>query len=344
VRVLIDTTYAQRAPFSGTGIYIRRLCEELDTVEGVQLVQVANERRRPPAGGGIGSIRNLLGDLRWTVLELPRLARRHGAELIHHPLPARIPLVRIPQVVTVVDLAFERLPQQFARTFRLYAHATHRAAARAAQAVICISETTAADARELWQVPAARIVVAPLGPGQELAPSVLERPQPAHFLYVGDEEPRKNLGVLLDGYRLYREATPAPLELVLAGSAATQAPGVKTVPGPTAAVLRDLYRHAAALVHPSLYEGFGLTLVEAMALGTPVLAARSPGILEICADAVSYADAHDPRSFALSMAELAADPGLRDELSERGRRRAERFSWVACARAHAEAYSLALAA
>lgn len=81
-----------------------------------------------------------------------------------------------------------------------------------------------------------------------------------------------------------------------------------------------------------------------MALGTPVLAARSPGIVEICAEAVRYADAHDPQSFALGMAELAADPGLRNQLSERGRRRAERFSWAACAQAHAGAYSLALAA
>ena len=67
MRVLIDTTYARRAPFSGTGVYIRRLCDELAAVDGVELIQVANERRRPPAGGGIGSIRNLLGDLRWTV-------------------------------------------------------------------------------------------------------------------------------------------------------------------------------------------------------------------------------------------------------------------------------------
>lgn len=172
MRVLIDTTYARRAPFSGTGVYIRRLCDELAALDAVQLIQVANERRRPPAGGGIGSLRNLLGDLRWTVLELPRLARRHGAELIHHPLPARSPGSRVPQVVTVVDLAYERLPEHFDRWFRLYAHVAHRGAALAARVVICISETTAGDARELWQVPAERIVVAPLGPGQELAPSL----------------------------------------------------------------------------------------------------------------------------------------------------------------------------
>jgi glycosyltransferase involved in cell wall biosynthesis len=344
VRVLIDTTYAHRAPFSGTGVYIRRLCEELSALDRVELVQVANRRRRPPAGGGAGSVRNVLGDLRWTLLELPRLARRHRAELIHHPLPAWIPLVRIPQVITVVDLAFERLPRHFDRGFALYAHTTHRAAARAAKVVVCISETTAADARELWHVPAERIVVAPLGPGQELRPTASDRPPPSHFLYVGDNEPRKNLPVLLEAYAAYRSDVPTPLDLVLAGSAAAQAPGVIPVSSPSAAVLHDLYRQAAALVHPSLYEGFGLTAVEAMVLGTPVLAARSPGIVEICADAVRYADAGDPQSFARGMAELAANPGLRDELAARGRRRAERFSWAACARAHEDAYSLALGA
>ena len=205
MRVLIDTTYARRAPFSGTGVYIRRLCEELSALDGVQLVPVANQRRRQPAGGGFGSVRNVLGDLRWTLLELPRLARRHRAELIHHPLPARIPLTRIPQVITVVDLAFERLPQHFDRGFALYAHTTHRAAARAANVVVCISETTAADARELWQVPAERIVVAPLGPGQDLQPAAPDRPPPSHFLYVGDDEPRKNLPVLLEAYAAYSE-------------------------------------------------------------------------------------------------------------------------------------------
>jgi glycosyltransferase involved in cell wall biosynthesis len=73
-----------------------------------------------------------------------------------------------------------------------------------------------------------------------------------------------------------------------------------------------------------------------------VLAARSPGITEVCADAVRYADPHDPSSFAAVLAELAPDPALRRELGERGRRRAAEFSWAKCARAHVDAYSLAL--
>jgi glycosyltransferase involved in cell wall biosynthesis len=344
MRVLIDTTYAERAPLSGTGIYIRRLCEELQILDGVEPVAVANRSRRPAAGGGLGSLRNLAADLRWAVAELPRLARRHRAQLIHHPLPSRAPTSTLPQVTTVVDLAFERLPELFDPRFRRYAHLTHRAAARAARAVICISETTAGDARELWQVRPERIVVAPLGPGQELAPRRPRAPEPAHFLYVGDAEPRKNLPVLLEAYRLYRDLAPGPLDLVLAGSARASAPGVRLIERPSSGALSELYLDAAALVHPSLYEGFGITLVEAMALGTPVLAAAAPGTTETCGDAARYADAHSPHAFAQAMLELAHDPVLGQALALRGHRRAQAFSWATCARAHRDAYSLALGA
>jgi glycosyltransferase involved in cell wall biosynthesis len=370
VRVLIDTTYARRAPLSGTGIYIRQLCAELSTLPGVELIEVANRRRRPPAGGGLGSVRNLTGDVWWALAELPRLARRHGAEVLHHPLPAALPGAlpgaftprpglgglgpptgRAAQVVTVVDLAFERLPDHFARGYRTYAHHTHRAGARAAAAVIAISETTAADAREFWGVPAERIVVAHLGPGQDLGgacpdpeqdPGVSRPGDPRHFLYVGDAEPRKNLPTLLDAYRIYRATVPAPLDLVLAGSAVAQMPGVRVESGPGAERLGQLYRGAAALLQPSLYEGFGLTALEAMSAGTPVLAARSPGLVEICADAARYADPRDAAGFAAQMTEIAADPGLRADLHRRGIRRAGNFSWEKCARAHLDAYSLAL--
>jgi glycosyltransferase involved in cell wall biosynthesis len=297
MRVLLDTTFARRAPYSGTAIYLERLQEALSGVPDVEVVPASNPRRRPPAGGGFGSARNLTADLWWTGIDLPRRSRRAGAELIHHPLPARSPVARVPQVVTVIDLAFERLPDHFDRRFRTYAHYYHRAAARAADAVICVSETTASDARELWGITPEKIVVAPLGAGQQLKLSQPGRPaRPTYFLYVGDDEPRKNLGVLLAAYRIYRDQVERPLDLILAGSAYAEMPGVRVERRPGARRLGELYLGAAALVHPSLYEGFGLTPVEAMGLGTPVLAARSPGILEICADAVRYADPRDPVS------------------------------------------------
>jgi glycosyltransferase involved in cell wall biosynthesis len=339
MRVLLDTTYARRAPFSGTAIYLERLQQALARLDGVEVVARANTRRRAPGGGGLESARNLLADRWWTSVELPRLAKQLDADLIHHALPALAARSAIPQVITVHDLAFERVRKQFDIRFRLYAHFTHRAAARGAQAVICVSETTANDVRELWRVPEARIVIARHGPGQQL-PSAPGR-RLTHFLYVGDAEPRKNLALLLDAYARYRSADPKPLELVLAGSATADAPGVHAEFDPDAQRLAELFAGAAALVHPSLYEGFGLTVLEAMRAGVPVIATRS--VEEVCGDAARYADSSDLEGFAAALSEIASKPALRAALWQRGRSRAAEFSWDASARAHVAAYSLALA-
>ena len=338
MRVLLDTTYALRAPFSGTAVYLERLAEALAAGGEIEVIEVADRRRRAPAGGGLGSIRNLLRDRWWAAVELPRLARRARADVVHHPLPAHARGMGAPQVITVMDLSFERLPECFDPRFRIYARRTHRAAARASAAVICISRTTADDVRELWGVPQERIVLAPHGPGQGLARRERER---THLLYVGDDEPRKNVPALLEAYRLYRERAGDPHPLVLAGSATASGPGISVERHPNRERLADLYSGAVALIHPSLYEGFGFTAVEAMSTGTPVVAARSPGVQEVCGEAASYADPRDPASIAAAIAELVSSPELRRELAERGRRRAGWFSWDSCARAHATAYSLA---
>ncbi|MFL6109937.1 MAG: glycosyltransferase family 4 protein, partial [Catenulispora sp.] len=349
MRVLIDTTYVSRAPYSGTAVYLEQLCEALRAGGRIEPVEVANPRRRPAGGGGLGSLRNAGQDAWWTLVELPRLARRAGAQVIHHPLPVHAAGARIPQVITVHDLAFEVLPEAFDRRFRLYAHHVHRAAARASRVVIAVSETTATAVGSLWGIPTSRIVVARHGPGQPLeagrsaagagrpaagaAPSAAGagRPAPAHFLYVGDDEPRKNLGTLIAAYGRYREQTQAPLALVLAGSASAVAPGVRVEPQVTRARLAELYAGAAALVHPALYEGFGLSPLEAMRAGTPVLAADAPGVREVCGDGARYADPRDAMSFARAMADLATDHRLREDLGRAGRRRAGAFSWAQCA-------------
>ena len=126
-----------------------------------------NDRRPDPAGGGLGSVRNLALDQRWTQVELPRRARVEQADVIHHPLPALAINAPCPQVVTIHDLAFERLPDCFSPAFRRYASQMHRRAARGAQAVVAVSETTARDARARWGLDASKLVVALHGPGQE---------------------------------------------------------------------------------------------------------------------------------------------------------------------------------
>jgi glycosyltransferase involved in cell wall biosynthesis len=325
MRVLIDTTYARRAPQSGTAVYLDRLIGEL----GQDATPVWNRRRGAAGGGGLGSWRNLLADRWWEEVELPRLARAHGADVIHHPLPARTRRPRGARVaITIHDLAFERLPEMFDPRFRRYAHRAHRAAARAADVVICVSETTARDVRELWGVPAERIVVALHGPGQAL-PALPRAARPEHFLYVGDAEPRKDLATLLAAHERYRSRVADPLPLVRAGAAG------ETV-GPRR--LAELYAGAAALVHPSLYEGFGMTLLEAMCTGVPVIAARAPAAVEVCGDAALWCEPRSVEQFADAMAMI----GDGAEPAARGRARVAGFSWAASARAHVAAYSLAL--
>jgi glycosyltransferase involved in cell wall biosynthesis len=339
MRVLIDETYAQRAPHSGTAVYVAQLTAALSEIE---VVTAANPHRGAPAGGGAGSARNLIADRWWEEVELPRRARALGADVIHHPLPAvtRVP-GRAAVVVTVHDLAFERMPAMFDPRWRRYALLSHRAAARRADAVICVSSTTASDVEHFWGIDAARIVVAPHGPGQALP--FTERRAPEHFLYVGDDEPRKDLGTLLAAYARYRAACPADaLELVIAGSASATGEGVRVQREVDAARLGTLYASAAALVHTSLYEGFGLTVLEAMRAGTPVIAAGVSGVRELCGDAARLVPAADVARFAEAMASVAASAELRQQLCERGRERAARFSWAASARAHLAAYSLAL--
>jgi glycosyltransferase involved in cell wall biosynthesis len=160
-------------------------------------------------------------------------------------------------------------------------------------------------------------------------------------LFVGDTEPRKNLAGLLAAYAAYRTTVAEPAELVLAGAAAAAArePGVTGVPAPSPEQLAALLDGARALVHPSLHEGFGLPLLEAMARGVPVAAVASAGASEVCGPAALLVE---PDGLAEAVGRVAGDAALRADLAERGRERAGRFSWQASARAHMRAYTLAL--
>lgn len=345
MRVLIDTTLAQRAPLSGTGVYLTRLCQALSARRDVELVTVENPRSRMSGRGGAEAVRAMAGDLWWTTRELPRLARQSRVELIHHPAPVRIPQdLGLPQVVTVHDLAFERHPRDFDRAFRTYARLTHRGAARAARIVIAVSRTTAEDARELWGVPGDRIVVAHHGPGQLLRSTTGGAKRGRYFLYVGSEEPRKDVSLLLNAYSRYRLAAgDRPADLLLAGSAlGVAAPGVRRETGPVPARLSELYAGALALVHPSRYEGFGMTVLEAMALRVPVIAARSPAVAEVAGDGALLVDPGDPAALGAALIRVASEPALRAQLSARGRERSSGFSWSRSAQRHVDAYALAL--
>ena len=327
MKVLLDASYARRGP-SGTGVYIDGLGTALRGL-GVDVVEAFAPPHR---------YLNLPVEWWWSHAVLPRRAR--ASDVLHHALPALSARAACPQVVTVHDLAFLRLPECFDPRFRAVAAIRHRAAARGAAVVIVPSEATRADVRSRWGVPEERIVVAPHGPGQ--APAG-DRGEARWLLYVGDAEPRKNLDRLLAAYDRYRSgAGTGALGLVLAGSATATAPGVRVEPAPTPERIAELHRHAAALVVPSLHEGFGLTALEAMHAGTPVIAARTAGLAEVCAGAARFCDPRDVESIAAALEELATVPPLREKLRRRGLARAQAFSWERCARAHLTAYEMAV--
>ena len=350
MRVLIDTSHASRGP-TGSGVYVRELLVALREREGVEVVE-ARQRLRLRSGRARGAqsvprtVANLVLDALWLHGGLPRAAQAARADVVHHPLPAHSRRIAVPQVATVHDVAFLALPDRYGRAWRLYARRTYRRAVRRCAAVICPSQATAIEVMGLLRGHPAKLVVAHHGPGQSHA-NAPDRGEleGGPLLFVGDSEPRKNLSGLLAAYAAYRAGTqegtsePAPLILAGAGGAAADGqPGVQSRPALSAGGLEDLYRGARALVHPSLHEGFGLTPLEAMTLGVPVLAVRNAGTLEVCGDAALLVE---PEELATGLHRIATDARLRADLAQRGRERARAFSWAESARDHESAYTLA---
>ena len=339
MRVLIDTSYVSRGR-SGTSVYEERLVDALRREGEVEVVEARQRRRfrRGRSGGGWNPLRtaaNALIDQAWLQLGLPRAARQSGADVVHHPLPAHSRRIPCAQVATVHDVAFERVPRAYGRAWRLFARRQYRRAGRHSDAVVVVSEATARDVMDLLGTDRSRIVVAHHGPGQAL-PQVERDPEPRHFLYLGDAEIRKDVLPLVTAFASGGWALP----LLLAGSSARLAEGenVHPEPNPSPERVAELFAGAAALVHPAEYEGFGLTLVEAMAAGVPVVARRTPSAEEVCGDAALL---FDDQQFKEPLERIAADPQLRERLSAAGRERAARFSWEKSARRHLAAYTLA---
>jgi glycosyltransferase involved in cell wall biosynthesis len=258
-------------------------------------------------------------------------------------------------VVTVHDLAFERFPDLFPRTWRLMYRLGLRAAVRRADAIVTPSRSTAEDLVSRTRVDPGRLHVVPLAsslePGTREPAEVLARlkvPAP-YVLSVGTLEPRKNLVRLVRAYRRVA-GSGLPHALVLAGplgwrhepllrEIALPGPGRVVLTGPLPAEDLDaLYRGAAAFAYPSLYEGFGLPVIEAMARGVPTVASTSSSLPEVAGDAAIGVDPRSVSQIADALGRVLGDEPLARDLGRRGRARAERFSWDETARLTLEVY------
>ena len=321
--IAIDARDAFAPQLRGWGRYAKELIAALPERPGLEYRFVSR--------GGPGP------ELLFEQVGLPVRLRRMKADLIHTPncfLPLARPCMG---VVTIHDLAFEEFPEDFSgRTGWKYRTFTPLAA-RSAQRVICVSGYTAADVVRRYDVDEARVRIVPNAPSLPLGDS--PPPEGPYLLAVGDLRPKKNLLRLVAAFARLR-AEGLEHRLVLAGVDGGEGERVRAAAGGHPVQLTGwladedmdaLMRGADALVHPSLYEGFGLVLVEAMARGVPVLAARATALPETGGAACDYFDPLDVGDMAAAIGRVAGDRAHRAELVRRGHERAGALSWAASA-------------
>jgi glycosyltransferase involved in cell wall biosynthesis len=265
------------------------------------------------------------------------------ADVVHYPLTVPVPRPRQPTVLTLLDVQHLDLPHLFPRGERLFRRLAYDGAAKRAGRVIVISEWVRGRVVERLGLDPDRVHAIHLGVDHDRFapdPGVAREP----FLYYPARPwPHKNHPRLFEALSLLRGERPE-LRLVLtgAGHEGSRLPhGVEALGDADLETRISLYRRAAAVVFPSLYEGFGLPPVEAMACGCPVAASNAGSLPEVVGDAAVLFDPHDPRSIALGIDEALVRA---DELAARGPTRAALYSWDATARAHDRVYELAMEA
>lgn len=338
-RIAVDANPATRQVITGTEVYTREVCARLHrTAPDLQWTFYAS---RPATSLGFDVTAVPFRRL-WSQARLPVALAQARPDLLFVPAHS-LPLAWPGRVLTVVhDLAFERHPEAYSVRERALLRATTRWAVMRCPLLIAVSEATRTDLVSLYGADASRVRVVPNGGGE--APHV--KPVPAarlralgvdreFVLQVGRIEPRKNQSAALAAV----DRLDGPL-LVLAGAerdgimaaALRASPRCRVLGVVDAPTLELLYVSARAVVVPSLYEGFGFPVVEAMARGKPVVAARNSSLPEIGGDAAIYVeDTRNVDAFAAALREATEETPARAALIRKARTQAHRFTWDACA-------------
>jgi glycosyltransferase involved in cell wall biosynthesis len=285
----------------------------------------------------------------WEQTVLPGLVHSTGVELLHSLHYTRPLVLPCASVVTFHDLTFFLFPELHTRTKRVFFPIAMRLSAHIADALLSVSESTRRDAIRLLHIPEEKIFTTPLGVNEEfqiisdlaiLESCRLRYKLPENFiLFVGLLEPRKNLPLLIKAYARLLEIDDAP-PLVIVGR---QGWGYKEILQQIEVLnLKDkvhftgyvpaqdmpiVYNLAQVFVYPSIYEGFGLPPVEAMACGTPVITTDVSAMRDHVGDAGILVPSQDQDALVQAMRKILHDPDLRKRLSLRGRQQAANFTW-----------------
>lgn len=243
------------------------------------------------------------------------------------------------RVITIHDLTYKRFPELLQKETLDNLERQMKREIAQADAIVCVSESTRRDLLHFYDVDPSRAfaILSGIAPPRDYAP--MEGLPKRYILFVSTIEPRKNLGVLLDAYDRVRAANPE-VALVVVGKVGWKSeslvprlgrPGVIHLDYLDPARLGSVYRDATAFVMPSIYEGFGFPLLEAMTHGVPSIAANSSSLPEIGGDAALYFEPSDASGLASQLTRILTDDALRADLSSRGRAQAAKFSWAAAA-------------
>jgi len=297
----------------------------------------------------------------WQQALLPRRLRRDRIDLLHAPAYTAPLLARPPYVLTVYDVIALKFPQSCKRANVWHYRAVLPRSVRRAARLIVPSRCTADDLHELLGVPKEKIRVIPLGVSGafrrvddplRLAEFRRRWGLPDRYvLYLGNLEPKKNLHRLLEAFAQGRHSGRITHRLVLAGAKAWHTAAWRRALrdqrlGDAVTILRRLpdkelpllYSGASVFVFPSLYEGFGLPPLEAMACGVPVITSSGGALPEVVGDAALVLPECDPRQLRIAIEKVLANSFLRERLRTRGLARARRFTWERTAQATAEVY------
>lgn len=288
----------------------------------------------------------------WFDWAIPRALRRFRADVFFSPDGFLSLRTRVPTLLTIHDLAYKHFPDQVGGMASWYYRTYMPRFMQRADRIVTVSEATRLDVIDSGTDPG-KVSVSYNGANPRFAPQGPEDGQrirdqftggDPYFLYVGAIHPRKNVTRLVRAYTRFKEATGAPHKLVLLGRMAWMAEDTRAAiqgsscreeiiqVGYQGDDLPAFYSGAEALVYVSLFEGFGIPIVEAMGCETAVITSDRSSMAEVAGEAALLVDPGSEESIAAAMSRLVSEPDLRDQLIERGRERKRRFDWDRAAR------------